>query len=111
MILQLGMAAEKPWKSVEFLVFGLVYAPILYLTGRSGKEVLSVRKIALHSILFLIFVVLFLIWMFFATADEDFWQIYPIVNAAVLLSFIAYYASGRNFVRWRGNLVCCISLL
>jgi len=110
MILQLGMAAEKPGKSVEFLVFGLVYAPILYLTGRSGKEVLSVRKIALHSIPFLIFVVLFLIWMFFATGEEDFRQIYPIVNAAVLLSFIAYYAAGRIFVRRGGNEVRSISL-
>lgn len=94
MIFQFGVSAGKSGESVEFLVFGMVYAPVLYLTGRCEQAVLSVRKIVMHSIPFLIFIALILIWMLYPSEGKKIQWVNRMANALVLMSLIVYFAAG-----------------
>lgn len=100
--MQVELTADGSGGSIRFLIFGLMYAPIVFLIGQTKRDGLSLRKAMIHGIPFSIFMVLFLIWLL-SPEENNYTQINWMVNGVVLLSFIAYFAAGMIFIRREKN--------
>src|SRR5690625_7054436 len=100
--MQVELTADGSGGSIRFLIFGLMYAPIVFLIGQTKRDGLSLQKAMIHGIPFSIFMVLFLIWLL-SPEENNYTQINWMVNGVVLLSFIAYFAAGMIFIRREKN--------